>query len=86
MVVREGPSPARLFIGFFQPFLACVVMGAAVWLVHHGLATANVGHPVIYLVTEIVVGAIAYVLAALVICRSTSKDLLGLLKQALKRG
>jgi hypothetical protein len=47
-------------------------MGAAVWLVHHGLRAADVGHPVIYLVTEIIVGAIAYVIAALIICRSTS--------------
>jgi hypothetical protein len=50
------------------------------------LVAANVGHPVIYLFTEIVVGAIAYVIGALVLCRATSKDLLGLLKQALKRG
>jgi len=47
---------------------------------------ADVGHPVIYLLTEIIVGAIVYVIAALILCRATSKDLLGLLKQALKRG
>ena len=85
MVMREGPSPKRLFIGFLQPLAACAVMGAAVWLVHHGLRAADVGHPVVYLLTEIIVGASAYVIAALILCRATSKDLLGLLKQALKR-
>jgi len=86
MVVHEGVSPARLLIGFFQPLAACAVMGAAVWGTHHALAMADVPHPSIYLLTEIVIGAVAYVVAALVLCRRTSKDLLSLLKQAMKRG
>jgi hypothetical protein len=85
MVVHEGVSPWRLLKGFLQPIAACAVMAAAVWGTHHGLHVLDVGHPVIYLLSEIVIGAIAYVIAALVICRATSKDLLGLLKQALKR-
>jgi hypothetical protein len=39
----------------------------------------------VQLATMITVGAAAYVLAALTICRATSRDLLDLLKQALKR-
>ena len=85
MVVHEGVSPARLLKGFLQPVAACAVMGLGVWAMHHGLRIAGVHHPVIYLATEILVGAIVYVIAALVICRATSKDLLGLLKQALRR-
>jgi lipopolysaccharide exporter len=85
MVVHEGVSPARLLKGFLQPVAACAVMGLGVWATHHGLRIAGVHHPVVYLTSEIVVGAIVYVMAALVICRATSKDLLGLLKQALRR-
>lgn len=86
MIMREGPSPARLIIGFVQPLLACGVMAAAVFGLHHALRAAGVTHPVVYLFSEIVVGAIAYVAAALVICRATARDMLGLLKQALRRG
>ena len=85
IVAREGASPYRLFLGFFQPLVACIVMGAAVygtWLVLHG---AGITHPAIVLTAEIVVGAVAYVAAALVFCRATAKDLLGLLKSTLKR-
>ena len=86
MVAHEGVSPVRLLKGFLQPIAACAVMGAAVWATHHALAFAGVGHPVVYLFSEIAAGAAVYVIAALVICRATSKDLLGLLKQALQRG
>ncbi len=86
MVLREGPSPAKLLAGFMQPLLACGVMAAAIWAVHHGLAAVGVHHAWIYLLVEIVVGAIAYVAAALVICRETSRDMLGLIKQALHKG
>jgi hypothetical protein len=85
MVVRQGPSPMRLAAAFLQPLAACAVMASAVWLVQKGMQGAGVEHPAIYLVVEIVVGAVAYVGAALVICRDTSRDLLGLLKKALKR-
>ena len=74
-----------LVAGAFAVWASCAVMGLGVWAMHHGLRIAGVHHPVIYLATEILVGAIVYVIAALVICRATSKDLLGLLKQALRR-
>lgn len=86
MVVHEGVSPTRLLVGFLQPLAACAVMGAAVWGIHHGLHAAGVAHHSIYLLTEIVAGAAVYVGAALVICRKTSRDMVGLLRQALKRG
>ncbi len=83
LVVREGPSPARLLVGFVQPLAACGVMAAAVLIVHRGLAES---HPAVQLAVEMVVGAITYVMAALVIARDSSRDLLGLLKKALRRG
>ena len=86
MVVREGPSPTRLAAAFIQPLAACAAMAAAVWLVQRGLRIAGVEHPAVYLLVEIAVGGIAYVAAALVLCRETSRDLLGLLKKALKKG
>jgi PST family polysaccharide transporter len=85
LVLREGPSPRRLLAGFLQPLAACAVMAAAVYAVHRGLVSFGWTHPAVQLVTMVVVGAAAYVLAALSICRATSRDLIDLLKQALKR-
>ena len=85
MVVREGPSPTRLAAGFIQPLAACAFMAAAVWLTHRGLQVTGLRHPSVYVLVEIVVGAAAYVGAALVLCRETSKDLLQLTAKALKR-
>jgi lipopolysaccharide exporter len=85
IVAREGVSPLRLAIGFCQPLGACAVMAVAVWLTHRGLVQADLDHPAILLVAEIVVGAIAYVAAALVLCRATTRDLLGLFRRALRR-
>lgn len=85
MVVRHGPSPKRLAIGFMQPLIACVVMGAAVWLTHAALLGVGFHHPAFFVLFEVIVGALAYVIAALVVARETSKDLLQLLVQALRR-
>lgn len=85
MIVRYGPSPTRLAAAFLQPLAACAVMASAVWLTHAGLAALGVAHPSLYVIIEVVVGAIAYVAAALVICRDTSRDLLQLLAKALRR-
>jgi len=87
IVAREhgGPSAWRLFVGFFQPLVACAVMAGAVIGVNAALRIAGFEHPAIFLIAEIVAGAIAYVVAALAICRETSRDLLGLLKKTLRR-
>ena len=85
LVVREGPSPARLLAGFVQPLVACGVMVAAIWLVRRGLIAGGFSHPLVYLIAEIIAGALAYVIAALVVCRATSRDLLDLLRKALRR-
>jgi PST family polysaccharide transporter len=85
IVARNGVSPYRMFLGFFQPLVACILMGAGVWLTWQGMSAAGITHPAIVLVAEIVVGAIVYVGAALVLCRETAVDLLSLLKKSLKR-
>ncbi|MDQ3337677.1 MAG: oligosaccharide flippase family protein [Myxococcota bacterium] len=86
LVVREGVSASRLFIGFIQPVLACGVMALVVYLVHEGLRSIGLDHPAILLSAMIVTGGLAYVCAALLLARETSKDLLALLKKALHKG
>lgn len=86
VVVREGVSPGRLLIGFLQPLMACVVMAAGVYAAYLGLVTLGVTHPAALLAGEIVVGGACYVGAALVIARDTARDLLDLLRRALRRG
>lgn len=81
----EGPHPLRLLRGFLQPVAACAVMGVACWVTHEVLVRSEIDHPAILLVAMIVMGAIAYVASALVICRETARDLLGLVKKALKK-
>jgi lipopolysaccharide exporter len=86
MVMREGPSPKALIIGFVQPLLACIAMGAAVWGSHELLTLVGITHPAVHLPVMIVAGGIAYVGAALVVAREASRDLLQLVKKALKKG
>ena len=85
VVVREGVSPSRLFLGFVRPLLACAVMGAAVYATSRVLVGLDLDHAAIALPVEILVGGVAYVAAALLIARETSVDLLRLLKGALKK-
>src|SRR5262245_40576816 len=85
LVAREGPSPRRLLAGFVQPLAACGVMAAVVWGTREVLIGAGLTEPVVQLSAMIVTGAIAYVSAALVLCRATAHDLLGLLRRALRR-
>jgi lipopolysaccharide exporter len=82
---RPGPSPRRLLVGFLQPLAACSVMTAAVMGVHEALRGAGVTHPGLYLAVMIATGAIAYVAAALVICRGTARDLLNLVRKVRNR-
>jgi PST family polysaccharide transporter len=85
VVIREGVSPGRLFLGFVRPLLACAVMGAVVFVTGRILIGAGLDHPALLLTVEIVVGGLAYVGAALLIARKTAMDLLSLLRRALKK-
>jgi len=53
--------------------------------VHELMARLDLDHPALLLAAMIIVGAATYVASALVICRATARDLLDLLKQAMKR-
>src|SRR5215831_8070279 len=57
LVMREGPSPRRLAIGFAQPLVACAAMAVAVWAVHAGLCAVGLDHPAVLLIAMILVGA-----------------------------
>lgn len=58
-------------------------MAAAVWTLH--TLAAELVPPAVLLIAMIVVGAIAYVGAALMICRATARDLLSLVRRAVRR-
>ena len=85
LVLREGPSPRRLLVGFLQPLAACAVMAAAVLGVREGLVVMDWTHPGVMLAAMMLTGAASYVIAALIICRETSRDLLDLVKKALSK-
>jgi PST family polysaccharide transporter len=85
LVLREGPSPRRLLVGFLQPLAACAVMAAVAWGVHELLVHVGLDHPAVLIAAMVVAGAAAYVAAALVLCRETARDLLDLTKKAVRR-
>lgn len=80
-----GPSRARMLAGFVRPLAACAVMAASALGVRALLACAGCEHPGVQLAAMVVVGAVAYVGAALAICRDAARDLLELTRQALRR-
>jgi PST family polysaccharide transporter len=82
IVVPESRARARIARGFLQPLMACGVMAIAVLGLRHVL-DGNVA-PWVDLIAEIAVGGIAYTIAALIICRDTARDFLGLLKGVLR--
>jgi lipopolysaccharide exporter len=69
-----------------RPLLACAIMAAAVLGVHHGLDAIGVDNAKLLLPVEIVVGMVAYVVAAFVVAGDIARDFLSLLRRALKRG
>jgi lipopolysaccharide exporter len=77
------------FFGFLQravpPIVACVPMVAAVLAVRIGMQRIGLEQKFVTLGIEIVAGALAYVVGALVIARSTSRDFLELLMRQIRR-
>lgn len=84
IVMREGPSPARLLAGFLRPLAACAAMALAVGAAHELLSLVGIEQAAIHLAAMIVAGAIAYVGAAFVVAREASLDLIRLFKRALE--
>ena len=87
LVVRTDELPLRpLASAVLRPLAACAVMAAAVLATRSGLEALGVESIGVRLVVEIAVGAITYVVAALIVARSIALDFLQLLRRALKRG
>jgi lipopolysaccharide exporter len=82
LVVREGPSLAGLLSGFFRPLVACLPMVGIVYGVRVRFASP---YYAVELVAEIVLGAIVYVVAAFIVAPRTSRDLLDLVRKALRK-
>jgi hypothetical protein len=85
IVSRDGPSPWRMTLGFAQPLACCALMGVTVELTYTGLYQVGVDHPLVHLLAGVAVGAATYIGSALVICRSTAREFLGLLREMLSR-
>ncbi len=85
MVASDGVSLARLVRGFFEPLAACALMCGVVLAVRYGVPGFEHLHPVAKVAIEICLGGVVYTAAALVLCRATANDMLGLLRGAIKR-
>jgi PST family polysaccharide transporter len=77
------------FTGFvlrtLPPLLACVPMVLAVLATRHAMLAAEYAQGKTMLICELVVGALSYVVSALIIARGASRDFLNLLRNALRR-
>lgn len=86
LVLRDGPRAGVLLAGFLRPLVACAVMAGAVLGLREVLGRTVELHAGLQLAIEIVVGGVVYVAVALVVCRDTARDLLGLVKGVMRRG
>jgi PST family polysaccharide transporter len=86
LLERTEKVPAiRLFFAGWGPLLACGVMVVAVLGVRHLRLELGLIGPRPGLVVEVATGAIAYVVAALILARSDALDFIRLVKNALSR-
>jgi PST family polysaccharide transporter len=75
----------RRSLGSLAPaFAACLVMAAAVLLVHHTLTNGQALRPGLRLAIEVSAGGGAYAVAAALLARRASRELLSKLRLALK--
>jgi hypothetical protein len=86
VIIIDAVPAWPLASAVLRPLAACAVMAAAVLGVRAGMAALDVTSARAILPVEIVVGAVVYVVAALVIAGPTARDFLQLLRRALKRG
>jgi PST family polysaccharide transporter len=84
-VVRQTDQvPLRRSLGSLWPALAaCLVLALAVLVVRSGVAAWGNVRPTLALALEVLGGALAYVLAALVLARDACRDLIAKLRDAL---
>lgn len=87
LVIYTDAIPAwPLASAVLRPLVACGVMAAAVLGARWGMHALGVDAARAILPVEIVVGAVTYVVAALVVARPIAGDFLQQLRRALKRG
>jgi len=78
----DGLAVAALAARCWPPLAACVPMVASVAATRLALAGAGIHSSAVAVIAEIAVGATAYTASALVVARSASADLLGLVRRA----
>jgi PST family polysaccharide transporter len=81
----DGISISRFLLGVVPPFLACLVMAAGVLGVRLLLRRVGIPDGWLALAIEAFTGMVVYVLAALVVARTVSQDLLALVRKAFKK-
>jgi O-antigen/teichoic acid export membrane protein len=79
----ENISPWPLLTGLRGPLLACAPMVGAVVGVRHLMRAAGVGHPLAYVVAELLAGASTYVVAALLLAPVVARELSMVLRTTL---
>jgi PST family polysaccharide transporter len=84
-VRADGVSMRALLWRCATPLLATVPMYGAIFGVRYLLARAGLERAGALLVIELAVGVLAYVASALVVARATARDLLDLVKDAVRR-
>jgi PST family polysaccharide transporter len=81
----DGISLGAFLARLAGPLLACVPLVAAVLGVRHAREALGMRSPLLGLTAEIAAGGVAYVVAALVLARSASRELLKLVQHGLGR-
>ncbi len=81
----DGISYLALIRPLLSPLVACAPMVAAVLAVRYGLARFEHLPRGVRITSEVTVGAIAFVLSALVFARSASRDFLKVVKDVIRR-
>jgi len=81
----DGVPFLGFVMGALPPLLACVPMVLVVLAVRHGMLAMEYAQGKTMLVAELIAGALTYVVAALILAHSTSRDFLNLLRNALRR-
>ncbi|HEY2405115.1 MAG TPA: oligosaccharide flippase family protein [Polyangiaceae bacterium] len=85
VVRRLDRVPLRRSLGSLAPALgACLAMVVGILLVRHALGALGPVRPAFELTCEVLVGAVTYLLAALVLAREASRELLGKVSDALR--
>jgi lipopolysaccharide exporter len=86
VVARVDSVPLRRSLSSIAgPLIACAPMALAVVLARRLVVAAGGAHPVVLLVIEVLVGAVVYALAALLVAPKPTRDLVGRVLDALRR-